>query len=27
MSILIFTVCCIVGTTIHFKAVRPFINR
>jgi len=27
MSILIFIVCCIVGTTIHFKAVRPFINR
>jgi len=27
MSILIFIVCCIVGTTIYFKAVRPFINR
>jgi len=27
MSILIFIVCCIVGATIYFKVVRPFINR
>lgn len=26
MTALIFIVCCIVGTTIYFKAVKPFLN-
>ena len=26
MSILIFTLCCVLGTAIYIKAVRPFIN-
>lgn len=26
MTVLIFTLCCILGTVIYFKAVKPFLK-